>query len=219
MVRHVGRLLDGRGGSSPFELFNDGDLLLLIDRMLLRRGPDTVRITEVKGHADEGMVLDDRDRERDRLGNNAAGEAADFGRRRVGQDVIDARRNFSGVCGRWYPVILELRGFFIAISRAVVMHDGGEGTAPDPLVWSAGAPPKRRRLVHAVGELAMLPGPPAIWTSGWFSVPASALVLRMLLTGPTLLASWSSGLPSWALCTGLLVVLILGLVVFLMLRC
>ena len=47
----------------------------------------------------------DRDggvRELDRLGNDAAGDAADFGRRRVDFPVINARRNLSGVCGRWY---------------------------------------------------------------------------------------------------------------------
>ena len=99
-------------------------------------------ITKVKGHAGEGMVLDGRVREVDRLGDDAADEAADFGRGRVGNAVIDARRDLSGVCGRWYPVILDLRRFFIAISRAVVNHDGRDGTAPDPLVWSAGAHPK-----------------------------------------------------------------------------
>ena len=118
--------------------------------MLHLRGLDTVRIAKVKGHADEGMVLDGRVREVDRFGNGAADEAADFGRRRVGPAIIDARRNLSGVCCRWYPVILDLHRFFIAISRAVVNHDGRDGTAPDPLVWSAGAHPKRRRLVHAV---------------------------------------------------------------------
>ena len=60
-------------------------------------------------------------------GNDAADEAADFGRRRVGLAVIDARRNLSGVCGRWYPVMLDLHRFFIAISRAVVNHDGNDG--------------------------------------------------------------------------------------------
>ena len=35
--------LDGRPGSIPFELLKDGDFLLLIDRMLRLRGPDTVR--------------------------------------------------------------------------------------------------------------------------------------------------------------------------------
>ena len=134
-----------------------------------------LRLNEVKGHADEGKVLDGRVREIDRLGNDAADEAADFGRGSVGHAVIDARRNLSGVCGRWYPVILDLHRFFIAISRAVVNHDGLGGTAPDPLVWSAGARPKRRRLVHAVRDRAMLLGPLAIWDSDWINVPASAI--------------------------------------------
>ena len=121
------------------------------------------------------MVLDGRVREQDRVGNNAADEAADFGRRRVGNTVIDARRNLSGVCRRWYPVILDLHWFFVAISRAVVNHDGSDGTAPDPLVWSAGAFPKRRRLVHAVRDRAMLHGPPAIWVAEWAHIPAPAI--------------------------------------------
>ena len=132
-------LLDGRLRSTPFELVNDGDLLLLIDRMLHLRGLDTVKVTKVKGHADESMVLNGRVRKVDRLGDDAADEAADFGRRRVSPAVIDARRNLSGVCGRWYPVILDLHRFFIAISRAVVNHDGFAGTAPDPMVWSSGS--------------------------------------------------------------------------------
>ena len=109
------------------------------------------------------------------MGNDAADEAADFGRRRVGHAVIDARRNLSGVCGHWYPVILDLHRFLIAISRAVVNHDGKDGTAPDPLVWSAGAHPKRRRLIHAVRNQAFLPGPPGIWDGGWVNIPASAI--------------------------------------------
>ena len=57
-------------------------------------------------------MRDGRVRELDRLGNDAADEAADFGRRRVSNVVIDARRNLSGGCGRWYPVILTLHRFF-----------------------------------------------------------------------------------------------------------
>ena len=124
VVRHVGRLLDGHHGSVPFELVKNGDLLFVIQRMLRLRGLDTVQMTKVKGHADDGMVLDGRVREIDRLGNDAADEAADFGRREVGEAVIDARRNLSGVCSRWYPVLLDLHRFFIAISGAVVNHDG-----------------------------------------------------------------------------------------------
>ena len=99
VVRHIGRLLDGFRGAAPFELVNDGDLLFLIDRMLRNRGLDTVRISKVKGHADDGMVLHGQVRRDDRLGNDAADEAADFGRRRVSPAVIDARRNLSG--GLW----------------------------------------------------------------------------------------------------------------------
>ena len=43
------------------------------------RGFDTVKISKVKGHADEGMVLEGRVRDLDRMGNKAADEAADFG--------------------------------------------------------------------------------------------------------------------------------------------
>ena len=185
VVRHVGRLLDGCRRPVPFELVKDGDLLLLIDRMLHHRGLDTVRISKVKGHADEAMVLHGRVRGEDKFGNDAADEAADFGRRRVSLAVIDARRNLSGVCGRWYPVILDLHRFFIAISRAVVNHDDRGGTAPDPLVWSAGALHKRRRLVHAVRDLFGA-------LSGFrFLLLLSAL--RILLFGLTLAVSWSSG--------------------------
>ena len=46
VVRHVGRLLDGRRGSVPFELVKDGDLLLLVEKMLHLRGLDTFRITK-----------------------------------------------------------------------------------------------------------------------------------------------------------------------------
>ena len=175
VVRHVGGLIAGRGCSVPFELVKDGDLLVLIERMLRLRGLDTVRITQVKSHADGGMVLDGRVRREDKLGNDAADEAADFGRRRVSPAVIDARRNLSGVCGRWYIVILDLDRFIIAISRAVVNHDGLGGTAPDPLVWSAGALTKRRQLVHAVRDRAFLPGPPGIWHYDWFQIPAAAI--------------------------------------------
>ena len=74
VVRHAGRLLDGHQGSLPFELVKDGDLILLIERMLRLRFLDSVRVTKVKGHADVGLVVDGQVRELNRLGNNAAGE-------------------------------------------------------------------------------------------------------------------------------------------------
>ena len=44
VVRHVGRLLDGYRGPKPFELVNDGDLLLLSDRMLRQRAVLTLSL-------------------------------------------------------------------------------------------------------------------------------------------------------------------------------
>ena len=66
--------------------------------MLRIRGLGSVRISKVKGHADEAMVRTGTVRGLDKLGNDGADEAADFGRRRVPWCVIDARRNLSGVC-------------------------------------------------------------------------------------------------------------------------
>ena len=72
VVRHEGRMLDGHRGLTLFEPVKDGDLLLLFEKMLHLSGLDTVQNSKVKGHADEGMVLDGRVREVDRLGNDAA---------------------------------------------------------------------------------------------------------------------------------------------------
>ena len=80
------------------------------------------------------MDLDGRAREQDRFGNNAADGAADFDRRRVDFPVIDALRNFAGVCGRWCPVIPVLHRFLVALSTAVVDQVNGARTALDPLV-------------------------------------------------------------------------------------
>ena len=126
---------------------------------------------------DEGMVLQGRVRDLDRLGNKAADDAADFGRRRVPVQVVDARRNLVGVCSRWYPVVCHLHGFFVAIARAVVNHDDGGGTAPNPLVRSAGSLPKRRRDVDAVRDFAFLPGPVGIWGGDWVSFAVSGITV------------------------------------------
>ena len=114
VVRRVGRLLNGIVGSRPAELVKDVILFCLLVGCF-GLGVWT-RFGLLRGHVHEGMVRDGEVREVDRLGNNAADEAADFGRRIVDFAVIDARRNFAGVCGRWYPVILTLHRFFIAIS-------------------------------------------------------------------------------------------------------
>ena len=59
-----------------------------------------------------------------------------------------------------------------------------EMAAPDPVVWSAGARPRRRRLVHAVRDRAFLPGPPGIWDSEWVNVLASAVCAEDIAQWP-----------------------------------
>ena len=45
VVRHVGRLLDDCSFAAPLELVTDGDLLILLRRMIDLRGRDTVLVT------------------------------------------------------------------------------------------------------------------------------------------------------------------------------
>ena len=75
----------------------------------------------------------------------------------------------------------------------MVNHDDLGGTAPHPLVWPAGALPKRRRLVHAVRDRAFLPGPPDIGDSEWVTVSATAICADDIAHwpySPGLLVKW-----------------------------
>ena len=78
VVRHVGRILDGKLSSRPCELLPESDPLFLIERMLHIRGLDTVRFSKVKGHADEALVRAGTVRGLYKFGNDGADEAADL---------------------------------------------------------------------------------------------------------------------------------------------
>ena len=93
VVRDVGRLLDGVEHSRPVGLENDWDLIALVREMIDRWSEGTACISKVKGCAGEDMVRQEQVRGLDREGNHRADEGADFGRRRVDPEVIDARRN------------------------------------------------------------------------------------------------------------------------------
>ena len=121
----------------------DGDLLVFIDRMLHLRGHDTVRITKVKGLVGKSMVLDGRVRVLDEL------LALDAG----GSDFLS---------------LILVVIFLVSVVDGVLLFLIFIGSSLQlPGLLSAGALPKRKRLVHAVRDLAMLPGPPAIWTGDW----------------------------------------------------
>ena len=115
---------------------------------------------------------------------------ADFGRRRVDLAIIDARRNLSGVCMRWYTIILELHRFlYLPSSRGVVNHGNREGTAPDSLVCSAGALPKRCKLVDAMQKPCYV-----AWDHRLFGPRIVNAADGVCALAVFLLVSWLSGL-------------------------
>ena len=68
----------------------------------------------------------------------------------------------------WYPIILDLHKFMVAISRIEVNHDGYGGTAPDAIVWDRGGIVKpRASSLRLIVDHATLPGPPGFLDSTW----------------------------------------------------
>ena len=154
----LGRIIADWSGS-PFSLCTDGDLLHCIISMVLYRSASSVRVSKVKGHATEAMVVEGKVRKEDKDGNDAADIAADFGRLRQPAAVIDARRNLLKSKKEWYPRILSLHRFLIAIARESLNHSDG-GSAIDPLCWDLGSRTKVRRVdERVVVEFAKMPGP------------------------------------------------------------
>ena len=132
-----------------------------------------MRVTKVKGHAKDDDVQHGRVRLTDQQGNVEADLAADLGRRHQSEILINARRKLLQARGYWYPIMIDLHRFMIAIARVSVNHDGIGGTAPDPLVWDQGSRPKVRKLTIRVNvDLASLPGPPGFLNSFWVQVDA-----------------------------------------------
>ena len=148
---------DGIEGSRPVEQENDGDLLSLLREMIERRGNDRVRITKVKGHADERMVQVGR------------------GENLTGWEITRLMRLLILGVGGWIQGLLMhgatfwrlsafvsccsgVAWFFIAISRAVANHDDSLTLLSGLLVPF----PQGVGSMHAVGTYALLPGPGVI---------------------------------------------------------
>ena len=128
VVRSIGRLLDTDSLAKPLPLVKDGDLVALVQYMIRTRGRDTVRVTKVKGHANDDDVQHGRVRLLHRLGSVEADTAADLGRRHQAEVLIDARRRLLQTRGYWYPVIADLHRYMIAVARVSVNHNGKGGT-------------------------------------------------------------------------------------------
>ena len=144
-------------------MVKDGDIILFIERMLHLRGLDTVRISKVKDNADEVLVRAGGARDLDMLGKTAGDEAADFGRWRVPWWIIDARRNYSGVCARWRPVVLGLHRFLLPLP----------GQLSTMMVW----------LVLLWIQ----------WFGLWVEPLRGVELYMLFVIGPFFLASWNLG--------------------------
>ena len=220
VLRGVAALLSHGVPRTPLPLMKDGDLLTTIHSMLCLRGSDTVKVSKVKGHATPAMVTSGDVRIEDLVGNNGADAAADLGRLRQNDEVIAARRNLLRVRRSWYPIMLDLHRFMVAISRIEVNYDGSGGTAPDAMVWDRGgiikarAPPSR-----LIVDCAFLPGPPDFLSSTWCTLYPLPITQDDVLFGPTVLTSFLCFLPFWPLFIGHRVLLTWESLAFLILSC
>ena len=80
--------------------------------MIRIRGRDTVRVTKVKGHAEDSNVQQGRVRL-----EAESDAAADLGRRHQSELHMDARRIFLKVRNHWYPIMLQLHRLMLAVAR------------------------------------------------------------------------------------------------------
>ena len=106
-----------------------GILNTVVQHFIQVQGLDTVRVTNVEEHASEADVEQGRVREEDRLGNAEA--AANLGRRLQSEVVMDAGRSLLNAWEQWYPFILQLHRFTVAVSWVSVNHNDRGGSATD----------------------------------------------------------------------------------------
>ena len=123
VVRSIGRLLVFGCLAKPLPLVKDGDLVALVQYMIRTRGRDTVRVTKVKGHAEDDDVQHGRVRLMDQQVNVEADIAADLGRRHQSEMLINARRRLLRARSYWYPIMTDLHPFMLLLlgSRSIMM--------------------------------------------------------------------------------------------------
>ena len=78
--------------------------------------------------------------------------------------VISLKKSLLNAPEYWYPIVLRLHRFMVAVARVSVNHDGRGGSASDPLVWDQGSRKKQRQVDVGVSvDHAAHPGPPGFF--------------------------------------------------------
>ena len=189
-----------------------GDLFATIHSMLCLRGMDTVKVSEVKGHAIQAMVDNGDVRSEDLVGNKGADTAADLGRLRQQEDVITSRRDLLRTRRHWCSILLDLHKFMVAISLIEVNNDRSGGIAPDAVVWDHGGLVKSRASsLCIIVDHASLPGPPGFLDCSWCNIPSTPIAQEDVAVWPYSV----NILPEFTPCIGLTMVVIWVGVVFL----
>ena len=166
----------------------------LLSKMVISHLPSTpcsvceeglFNVSKVKGHADQAMINVGDVRNEDRIGNDGADTAADLGRLRQKDEAITATRALIRVGSNWYPIMLYVCNFMVAIARIEVNDDGHGGTAPNAMTWDQGRSIKPRASSFWVTiDHVSLPGPPGFLDSSWRSLFHSSITQEDVAVWP-----------------------------------
>ena len=119
-------------------------MIALARYMVRTQGRETVRVTKVKGRAEDVGVQQGRVRLADQQGNAEADAAADLGRRHQSEALIDARRRLLKARSHWYPIMTDLPAPVVeSVAPALVVQAPAlvvEYIAPAPAVLQAPTP-------------------------------------------------------------------------------
>ena len=121
--------------------------------MIRARGVDTVKVSKVKGSATDADADVDQGRVRmdDQLGNDD-----DLGRRHQSEAVMDARRAQLPAGDHWYPIMLQLHRFMVAVSRFLLIMMNGVGRRLIPLSGIKGPEKNSARFLKQCLRLRVL---------------------------------------------------------------